>query len=99
MTVLNMSSSINNNILDTIAKFTSIEEALDYFDIGFDSKFIDIHREQLTKRFSGYLILDKPDDWFSARRSLKNAYCKIQRAQLSKLTRQACSGCTSCQRR
>ena len=94
-----MSINTKNITLDTIAQFTSIEEALDYFEIGYDSQFIAHNREELTKRFSGNLILEKPEDWFSGRSALKKAYCKIQRAQLSKLTRQACRGCTSCQRR
>ncbi|MGF1691065.1 nitrogenase-stabilizing/protective protein NifW [Photobacterium kagoshimensis] len=83
----------------TIASFTSIEQALEYFDIGFDSRFIDANRLELTKRFNGYLILTKPDDWFSGRRALKNAYCKVQRSKLDRHTRSACRGCTSCQRR
>ncbi|MGR5235971.1 nitrogenase-stabilizing/protective protein NifW [Vibrio alfacsensis] len=88
-----------NDIQAKIASFSSIEEALDYFDISFDSRFIDTHRVELAKRFNGYLILTKPDDWFSARRALKNAYCKVHRNQLDKNTRSACRGCTSCQRR
>ena len=88
-----------NEIQKTIASFTSIEQALEHFDIGFDSKFINEYRLELTKRFNGYLILTKPDDWFSARRALKNAYCKIQRSRLEKHSRSACRGCTSCQRR
>ncbi|MGF1718947.1 nitrogen fixation protein NifW [Vibrio kyushuensis] len=87
------------DIQKTIAEFTSIEQALEYFDIGFDSRFIEEYRIPLTKRFGGNLLLEKPDDWFSARRALKNAYCKIQRGRLDKTTRSACRGCTSCQRR
>ncbi|CAV18302.1 MULTISPECIES: nitrogenase-stabilizing/protective protein NifW [Vibrio] len=82
-----------------IASFTSIEQALDYFEIGFDSKFIDQNRTELVKRFNGYLILSKPDDWFAGRRALKNAYCKVQRSKLDRYTRSACRGCTTCQRR
>ncbi|EDK27141.1 hypothetical protein VSWAT3_05116 [Vibrionales bacterium SWAT-3] len=82
-----------------MASFTSIEQALDYFEIGFDSKFIDQNRVKLVKRFNGYLILSKPDDWFSGRRALKNAYCKVQRSKLDRYTRSACRGCTTCQRR
>ncbi|TVU64403.1 nitrogenase-stabilizing/protective protein NifW [Vibrio echinoideorum] len=85
--------------LEKIATFTSIEQALDYFEIGFDSKFISQNRTELVKRFNGYLILSKPDDWFSGRRALKNAYCKVQRSKLDRYTRSACRGCTSCQRR
>ncbi|HDM8200767.1 TPA: nitrogen fixation protein NifW [Vibrio harveyi] len=88
-----------NDIQAKIASFTCIEEALDYFDIGFDSRFIDKHRVELVKRFNGYLILTKPEDWFAARRALKSAYCKVQRSLLDKTTRSACRGCTSCQRR
>tara|TARA_Y100001956_G_C4127842_1_gene191319 strand:- start:2099 stop:2374 length:276 start_codon:yes stop_codon:yes gene_type:complete len=87
------------DIQQKIASFTSIEQALDYFEIGFDSRFIDKHRVELVKRFNGYLILERPEDWFAARRALKNAYCKIQRSQLDKHTRSACRGCTTCQRR
>lgn len=88
-----------SDIQQKIASFTCIEEALEYFDIGFDSRFINENRLQLVKRFNGYLLLTKPDDWFSARRALKNAYCKVQRSLLDKHTRSACRGCTSCQRR
>ncbi|MFB9216159.1 nitrogenase-stabilizing/protective protein NifW [Vibrio sinaloensis] len=87
------------DIEQKIASFTSIEQALDYFEIGYASKFIDQHRVELVKRFNGYLILEKPQDWFAARRALKNAYCKVQRSQLDKHTRSACRGCTTCQRR
>jgi hypothetical protein len=87
------------NIQQTIANFTSIEQALEYFDIGFDSRFINENRTQLVKRFNGYLLLEKPDDWFSARRALKNAYCKVQRSRMDPHSRSACRGCTSCQRR
>ncbi|SKA00759.1 nitrogenase stabilizing/protective protein [Photobacterium toruni] len=87
------------DILATIRSFTAIEQALDYFDIGYDSQFININRIQLIKRFNGYLIIEKPNDWFAARRALKNAYCRVQRSQLDKTTSRACRGCTSCQRR
>ncbi|MCG9576960.1 nitrogenase-stabilizing/protective protein NifW [Vibrio tubiashii] len=88
-----------NELQKKIASFTSIEQALDYFEIGYDSKFIDEYRTALVKRFNGYLILEKPEDWFAGRRALKNAYCKVQRSRLDKHTRSACRGCTSCQRR
>ncbi|EJB8418051.1 nitrogen fixation protein NifW [Vibrio vulnificus] len=87
------------NIIEIIHSFTTIEQALDYFEIDFTQKFIDNNRVQVMKLFNGYLIMTKPDDWFSARRALKNAYCKTQRSLLSKETRQACRGCTTCQRR
>lgn len=83
----------------TLKSFTTIEQALDYFEIGYDGQFIDQYRLELVKRFNGYLILDKPQDWFAGRRALKNAYCKIQRSRLDKHSRSACRGCTSCQRR
>ncbi|WJG27866.1 nitrogen fixation protein NifW [Vibrio furnissii] len=89
----------DNTIQDIIASFTSIEQALTYFEIDFDSRFIDEYREPLAKRFYGYLLLEKPQDWFAARRALKNVYCKIQRGRLDPHTRSACRGCTSCQRR
>lgn len=82
-----------------IASFTSVEQLLEHFDIGFDSKFINEYRVPLMKRCNGYLLLAKPDDWFSARRAIKNAYCKIQRGRLDPHTRSACSGCTTCIRR
>jgi len=88
-----------NELQKKIAGFTSIEQALDYFEIGYDSQFINQYRTQLIKRFNGYLILEKPQDWFAGRRALKNAYCKVQRSRLDKHTRSACRGCTSCQRR
>ncbi|HIF9104012.1 TPA: nitrogenase-stabilizing/protective protein NifW [Photobacterium damselae] len=87
------------DIQQKIASFTSIEQALEYFEIEFDSRFIDEYRIPLMKRFNGYLLIQKPNDWFSARRALKNAYCKIQRGRLDPYTRSACRGCTSCQRR
>ncbi|MEH0664335.1 nitrogen fixation protein NifW [Vibrio scophthalmi] len=90
---------MTDSITKTLASFTSIEQALDYFDIGYDSTFIEQNRTELVKRFGGNLILQKPDDWFSARRALKNAYCKVQRSKLDKHTRSACRGCTSCERR
>ncbi|MBY8020235.1 nitrogenase-stabilizing/protective protein NifW [Vibrio fluvialis] len=89
----------DKNIQQIIASFTSIEQALTYFDIDFDNRFIEEYREPLVKRFNGYLLLEKPQDWFAARRALKNAYCKIQRGRLDPHTRSACRGCTSCQRR
>lgn len=87
------------NIESVIAQFTSIEQALDYFEIGYDSQFINEYRLALIKRFNGNLLLEKPKDWFSARRALKNAYCKLQRSRLDKESRSACRGCTTCQRR
>ncbi len=87
------------DIQQTIASFTSIEQALQHFDIEFDSKFIDQYGTKVAKIFGGYVVLQKPDNWFSARRALKNAYCKVQRGRLDPHSRSACRGCTSCQRR
>ncbi len=87
------------HILATISHFTAIEQALDYFEIGYTRQFINAHRVELTKRFRGNVMIAKPDDWFSARKTLKSAYCRVQRSLLDKNTRQACRGCTSCQRR
>lgn len=78
-------------LLQKIASFERIEQALEYFEIGFDSRFIEENRTELVKRFNGYLILTKPDDWFAGRRALKNAYCKVQRSKLDKHTRSAWS--------
>jgi hypothetical protein len=94
-----MEGSTKSDIQKKIETFTSIEQALDYFEIDFERKFIDEYRTQLVKQFNGYLLLEKPEDWFAARRSLKNAYCKIQRGRLDKHSRSACRGCLSCQRR
>ncbi|MCG6201858.1 nitrogen fixation protein NifW [Psychromonas antarctica] len=88
-----------NNLQNKLDSFTTIEQALIYFEIGFDSDFIEQHGTQLWKRFRGNLIQGKADDWFSGRRALKKAYCKIQRARLDKNSRSACRGCTSCERR
>ncbi len=88
-----------SEIQQIIAGFTSIEQALEYFEIDFDSRFIDEYRSQLVKRCNGYVLLAKPDDWFSARRAFKNGYCKVQRSRLDPHSRSACRGCTSCQRR
>ncbi|MFM2485199.1 nitrogenase-stabilizing/protective protein NifW [Celerinatantimonas yamalensis] len=86
-------------ISEIIDSFTSIEQALDFFEIDYDNQFIQEYRLELVKRFNGYLILEKPDDWFCARKALKNAYCRVQRSRLTQKTRQACRGCTTCQRR
>ncbi|WP_163930502.1 nitrogen fixation protein NifW [Paraferrimonas sp. SM1919] len=90
---------MTQSTLEIIASFNSIEQALDYFEIDYAQSFIDEYRQPLTKRFAGNVLIAKPDDWFAGRRALKNAYCRIQRGRLSKQTRQACRGCTTCQRR
>lgn len=90
---------IENSLQQKLSSFSTIEEALLYFEIGFDSGFIEQYRDELLKRFIGNLIQSRAEDWFSGRRALKNAYCKIQRGRLDKSTRSACRGCTSCERR
>lgn len=82
-----------------LTSFTSIEQVFEYFEVEYDSKFVDEYRLPLIKRINGYMIMQKPDDWFAARRVLRNAYCKIQRGRLDPSTRSACRGCTSCIRR
>ncbi|GAM72012.1 hypothetical protein JCM19236_1271 [Vibrio sp. JCM 19236] len=37
--------------------------------MDYDTKFLNEYREPLTKRFNGYLLIAKPDDWFAARSS------------------------------
>jgi hypothetical protein len=92
-------STEQNSLQGKLDSFTKIEQALIYFEMSFDNDFIEQHGRELAKRFKGNLILSKADDWFSGRRALKNAYCKIQRARLDKHTRTACRGCTTCERR
>ncbi|MCY9870756.1 nitrogenase-stabilizing/protective protein NifW [Vibrio barjaei] len=87
------------DIQSKLAEFTSIEQVFEYFEVEFDSKFVEEYRLPLLKRFNGYLIMQKPEDWFAARRVLRNAYCKVQRGRLDPHTRSACRGCTSCIRR
>ncbi|WP_338166048.1 nitrogenase-stabilizing/protective protein NifW [Vibrio sp. 10N] len=87
------------DIQDKLATFTALEQVFDYFEVDYDRKFLDEYRLPLLKRFNGYLLMQKPDDWFAARRVLRNAYCKIQRGRLDPATRSACRGCTSCIRR
>ncbi|GAL27564.1 MULTISPECIES: nitrogenase-stabilizing/protective protein NifW [Vibrio] len=84
---------------DKLATFTALEQVFDYFEVEYDRKFLDEYRLPLLKRFNGYLLMQKPEDWFAARRVLRNAYCKIQRGRLDPATRSACRGCTSCIRR
>jgi len=88
-------------IEDKIKRLSNVSELLHFFDIGFDSGLIHEWQGDLLKRFNGYVILTKPQDWFDYRRCLKNAYCKVQRGRLdrSSKTRSACRGCTSCERR
>jgi len=77
----------------------SIQQVMDFFEIDYETRFLNVYGEQLTKRFRGNVLLTKPDDWFAYRRCLKNAYCRIQRSLRPKGGRSACRGCTSCERR
>ena len=88
-----------NKIEAQLQALTSMEALLNFFEIGFDNKFLDDYRDTLYKRFNGNVILAKPQNWFEYRRALKNAYCKIQRGRLDPKSRSACRGCTSCERR
>ena len=80
-------------------QLSTIEEYLNFFEIGFDHSFIVEYGNRLHKRFNGNVILAKPTNWFEYRRALKNAYCKIQRGRLPSGSRSACRGCTTCERR
>jgi hypothetical protein len=82
-----------------LAKIDSVHELMRFFEISCESHFLNEHGTELVKRFSGNVIIKKPDDWFSYRRCLKNAYCRIQRSLLPAGGRSACRGCTSCERR
>lgn len=82
-----------------LAKIQSVNELMVFFEISCESKFLNEHGSALIKRFSGNVIIKKPTDWFSYRRCLKDAYCRIQRSLLPPGQRSACRGCTSCERR
>ncbi|MDA7746553.1 nitrogen fixation protein NifW [Psychromonas sp.] len=82
-----------------LEQLQSVVELMRFFEIDCDSQFLELHSNELLKRFNGGVIIRKPDDWFSYRRCLKNAYCRIQRSLLPKGGRSACRGCTSCERR
>ncbi|MFT5879438.1 MAG: hypothetical protein ACI86X_000542 [Moritella sp.] len=88
-------------IQDKLKNINSIELFLQLFEIDFDNSFIEKHRAELLKHFSGCIVLTKPQGWFDYRRCLKNAYCRVQRNNLdrSSNSRSACRGCTSCERR
>ena len=82
--------------LDTMQ---SVEELMQFFEIDYETRFLNEHGAEMVKRFAGSVIIKKPDDWFAYRRCLKNAYCRIQRSLRPKGGRSACRGCTSCERR
>jgi hypothetical protein len=92
-------TTATNSIEAKIKGFSSMEELLTFFEIGFDQGFLRDFGHELFKRFNGNVIQAKPSDWFEYRKALKNAYCKIQRGRLDKHTRSACRGCTTCERR
>lgn len=96
-----MQATKKTSTAEQINKLASIPALLDFFEIGFDRGLLHEWQDDLLKRFNGYVILTKPQDWFDYRRCLKNAYCKVQRGRLdrSSKTRAACRGCTSCERR
>ena len=88
-----------NRIQQQLDKLHSVEELMQFFEMDFETQFINIHGDKLVKRFAGNVIISKPEDWFDYRRCLKNAYCRIQRSLLPKGGRSACRGCSSCERR
>ncbi|QFI38272.1 nitrogen fixation protein NifW [Moritella marina ATCC 15381] len=96
-----MQTTTKPSTAEQVKLLTNAPDLLDFFDIGFDSGLMHEWQGDLIKRFNGYVLLTKPQDWFDYRRCLKNAYCKVQRSRLdrSSKTRVACRGCTSCERR
>ncbi|MGL6312284.1 nitrogenase-stabilizing/protective protein NifW [Vibrio sp. WXL103] len=89
----------SSEIISRIEACKTLEQVFDLFELDYDAAFVTEYRIPLFKRFNGYLMLQKPQDWFAARRVLRTAYCKIQRGRLDPHTRSACRGCTSCLRR
>ncbi|TEW53971.1 nitrogen fixation protein NifW [Psychromonas sp. RZ22] len=89
----------NTKFQRQLDEIKSVAELMQFFEIEYESHFMEVHETELFKRFSGNVILTQPDDWFSYRRCLKNAYCRIQRSLQPKGGRSACRGCTSCERR
>lgn len=82
-----------------IDEMQSVEQLMKFFEIDYDSSFLNEHGNELIQRFSGSVIIRKPEDWFDYRYCLKNTYCRIQRSLRPKGGRSACRGCTSCERR
>ncbi|CAM4166889.1 nitrogenase-stabilizing/protective protein NifW [Vibrio agarivorans] len=82
-----------------LASLPNIEALFEYFEVEVNRQFLYQNQSAILKRFNGYLLLQKPEDWFAARRALRTAFCKIHRGQLDTQTRSACRGCTSCLRR
>lgn len=89
------------SIKERLSEIADVEGLMQFLEIDYDNSFMAQHRDELLRRFHGYVILTKPEDWFDYRRCLKNAYCRIQRSLLDRgsKTRSACRGCTSCERR
>jgi len=88
-----------SKIKQQLADMQSVEELMQFFEIDYESRFLNEYGAELVKRFTGSVIIKKPDDWFAYRRCLKNSYCRIQRSLRPKGGRSACRGCTSCERR
>lgn len=86
-------------IQQKLQSMNSIQELMLYFEIDAETTFLQEHGMELLKRFNGYVVLTKPQDWFDYRRCLKNAYCRIHRSLRPKGGRVACRGCLSCERR
>ncbi|QIA65942.1 nitrogen fixation protein NifW [Vibrio astriarenae] len=88
-----------SELQNKLASIPNIEALFEYFEVDVNRQFLVQHQIEIIKRFNGYLLLQKPQDWFEARRALRGAFCKIHRGQLDTHTRSACRGCTSCLRR
>lgn len=89
----------SNKIQQQLDEIKSVEALMRFFEMDFETQFINVYGDKLVQRFAGNVIISKPKDWFDYRRCLKNAYCRIQRSLLPKGGRAACRGCTSCERR
>ena len=98
---VNRKPTTKASIKERLSEITDAEGLMQFLEIDYDNSFMTQHRDELLRRFHGYVILTKPEDWFDYRRCLKNAYCRIQRNLLDRgsKTRSACRGCTSCERR
>ncbi|GAM77758.1 conserved hypothetical protein [Vibrio ishigakensis] len=58
-------------IKEHLSHFESLEQVFEFLEVDYDTKFLNEYREPLTKRFNGYLLMEKPDDWFATRRLLE----------------------------
>jgi len=86
-------------IKEQLATLNTVMDLMNFFEIDCEQAFIDCYGERLLKRFSGAILIKKPNDWFEYRRLLKNEYCRINRSLRPKDGRSACRGCLSCERR